>query len=49
LPLTQFDQIIEQRGQAIESQLKTSNPQITEEALEDQVSKMLSKEFGVSF
>ena len=49
MPLTQFDQIIEQRGQAIESQLKTSNPQITEEALEDQVSKMLSKEFGVSF
>jgi len=49
MPLTQFDQIIEQRGQAIESQLKTANPQITEEALEDQVSKMLSKEFGVSF
>jgi hypothetical protein len=49
MPLTQFDQILEQRGQAIESQLKTSNPQITEEALEDQVSKMLSKEFGVSF
>ena len=49
MPLTQFDQIIEERGQAIESQLKTANPQISEEALEDQVTKMLSKEFGVSF
>ena len=49
IPLSQFDKIIDDRGAAIETELKTANPQISEQELESQVTQKLSKEFGVTF
>ena len=49
IPLSQFDKIIDDRGAAIELEIKNANPQISDEELNFQVTQKLSKEFGVTF